>query len=277
MESLFYRSLGLELSGPRTQRTTIAVIDHYPQSQRLVLRDLVTPEVGSDDPDQAIKVGMEALAHDQRHYTGCAVHAPLSLPPALEAKKKILSSSQVAKNPEVKWMDEMWKKIKDRPGPFVPYLHRPAEVWLRYKAVERFGDVMSFATTGAALAARMQYLQHQLPGPLNEVFPRAVLKRLAESLGIRNFVHKKYSDLEHGITAREEFLIQLGMKMPQLFLYDKDVEKMILGVNFFNAFLCALMQHLIYRGEFEDRPKGYPSAATWIYIPRIHTNWDKVF
>jgi hypothetical protein len=48
-------------------------------------------------------------------------------------------------------------------------------------------------------------------------------------------------------------------------------------VNFFNAFLCALMQHLIYRGEFEDRPKGYPSAATWIYIPRIHTNWDKVF
>jgi len=277
MESLFYRSLGLELSGPRTQRTTVAVLDHYRQSQRIVLSDLETPEVGSDDPDESIVNIFRTLTDGQKHYTGCAVHAPLSLPPALEINKKILSSAQVTKLAEVKWMHEMWKKIKDRPGPFVPYLHRPAEIWLRYKAVERFGDVMSFSTTGAALSARMQYLQHQLAGPLNETFPRAAVKRLSESLGIRNFVHKKYTDLEHGITAREEFLIQLSMKMPQLFLYDKDVEKMILGVNFFNAFICAFVQHLVTRGEFEAPPKGYPKNATWIYIPRIHTNWDKVF
>jgi predicted small lipoprotein YifL len=277
MESLFYRSLGLELSGPRTQRTTVAVIDHYPQSTRLVLSDLINPETGSDDPDESVKNQLWALTSQTQQFTGCGVHAPLSLPPALEQKNKVLSSAQISKLPEVKWMNEMWKKIKDRPGPFVPYLHRPAEIWLRYKAVERFGDVMSFSTNGAALAARMQYLKHQIPGPLNEVFPRAILKRISESLGVRNFVHKKYTDLEHGITAREEFLIQLGMKMPQLFLYEKDVEKMVLGVNYFNAFLCAFMQHLIHRKECENPPKGYPAKASWIYIPRIHTNWDKVF
>lgn len=277
MESLFYRSLGLELSGPRTQRTTIAVLDHYPQSQRLVLSDLITPESGSDDPDQSLKNHFTDLVAVS-HYTGCGVHAPLSLPPVLEYGKKVLSSSQIARLPEVKWMDEMWKKIKDRPPSFVPYLHRPAEVWLRYKSVERFGDVMSFATNGAALAARALYLKHQLAAdPLHEMFPRAIVKRLTESLEMRPFVYKRYSDLEHGLSAREDFLMQLSIKLPQIFLYDKDVEKMILNLSHFHAFLCALMQHMVHKGEYEHRPKGYPTKATWIHIPRLHINWDKVF
>lgn len=275
MESLFYRSLGLELSGPRTQRTTIAVLDHYPQSQRLVLVDLINPENGSDDADESLKSAIHELVQ-QKRVTGCSVHAPLSLPPALEIQKKIFSPAQVSRLPEVKWMNEMWKKIKDRPSPFVAYLHRPAEVWLRYKAIERFGDVMSFATNGAALAARMQYLKHQLPAELFEVFPRAIVKRISESLEMRQFVQRRYSDIEHGIAAREEFLMQLNLKLPQLFLYDKDVEKMILNINHFHAFLCALMQHMIHRGEFEHKPKGYPAKATWIHIPRLHINWDKL-
>lgn len=244
-----------------------------------MLSDLISPESGSDDPDTALILSHQELTKGIKHYTGCGVHAPLSFPPALEASHlKQKAASLLKKNPEVKWMHEMWAKIKDRPAPFVPYLHRPAEVWMRYKSIERFGDVMSFSTNGAPLAARMKYLRPLLgDAKLNEVFPRAVVKRISDSLGMRQFVSKRYSDLEHGITAREDFLMNLSMKFPQLFIYEKDVEKMILNLSHFHAFVCALMQHMIHKEEFEHAPKGFPAKATWIHVPRIHINWDKVF
>jgi len=273
MEPLFYRSLGLELSGPRSQRTALAILDHYPEQGRIVLQDLVQPEKSSDDSDIALG---EYISKIEKGISGIGIHAPVSLPPIVYRAHKNLSKVQQMNLSEVKWMEKVWSKLKNKPHKFIPYLHRPAEVWLRHKAVERYSDVMSFATTGAPLAARVVHLKGQIKSPLNEIFPRAVIKRISESLEIRPRVFKSYTDLEGGVKAREEFLIQLSIKLPQLFLYEKDVEKMILSPHQLNAFLCALMQHMVKCGEFEGRPKGFPKAASWIHIPRIHIDWDKL-
>ena len=50
-----YRSYGLELTGPRVPRSTIAVLDYYPKSKRLILSDLAAPsDTENDDLDRAI-------------------------------------------------------------------------------------------------------------------------------------------------------------------------------------------------------------------------------
>lgn len=282
MSGEFYRSLGLEVSGSKNDRTALAVLDFYPKTQRLILVDIQPKIVGVEDmsADEALVRAVEEALGEAPHLTGLSIHGPLSLPPVLrQAVKegKPQPFSEKSRDAEILWMNELWKRLKPKPRPFAPYLERPAELHMRYVCKEKFPVAEAMGANLAPIAARLQFLKPHLPEPQNEVYPRATLARVVASLGLPKTIARDYSDLERGVYTREQFFTYLGKKIPQLFIYEKDLEQMVVNLSAFNAFLCALTQHLIFAEQCETPSKNFPKSAGWIHFPRSAIDWNRVF
>jgi hypothetical protein len=278
----FYRSLGLETSGAKNDRTALAILDHYPQTGRLILVDIESKIVGVEDlsADEVLISSIKEATEPAPQFTGMGIHGPLTLPPAFRDCLKEsgpLPFSNKSNNPEIVWMNELWVRSQPKPRPFCPYLERPIELYMRYMLKERFQVSEALGSNFAPITARLQFLKEHMPGPQHEIFPRATLSRVLASLGLPKTLIRDYSDLEKGVYTRELIFSHLSKKIPQLFLYEKDIEVMVLHMNCFNAFLCALTQHLIFKKQTESPPKNFPKTAGWIHFPKAAIQWSEVF
>jgi len=269
----FRRTLGLELAGGKSSRSAVAVLDHFPKSRRLILSELIhsklAPE-GDATADDLLVSSLRDLHKQAKTFAGLAVHGPLSLPPGLK------DPARAASDPEVRWMTKLWESLDPKPRPFASYLQRPAEVWLRHKTSEKFLVTDALGSNAAPLAARLHFHMRHLPKPLFEVLPRASFIRIVKSLGLPKNLAVRYTDLDKGLSAREEFFSELLKRVPQLFIYDGDLESLVLHVNHFHAFISALTGHLAALGLTEAPPRGYPKSAGWIHVPRSDTDWQTV-
>jgi hypothetical protein len=288
MAGEFYRSLGLELSGPKSDRSAMAVMDYHPKTQKLILVDIQT-ELGPQEnqsADEALYTNIQLMSLESRHITGLAIHGPISLPPGFEMGGKSVKNTAgpkkgppgySAQNQQIEWMFQVWKRIHPQPKPFVPYLQRPCEIFLRYMMPEKFQIPDGLGANSAPIAARLNFLKPYLAMPLQEVFPKASVSRLVTSLGMSRAVFRDYLDMERGIHTRELFFESLSKKLPQIFLYEKDLEMCIVHISAFNAFVSALTQHLIFRKQCDLPPKNFPRSASWIYVPKRQIKWSEVF
>ena len=192
--------------------------------------------------------------------------------PAIKGKTKNL-----ARDPQVLWFEKTYKALAPKAKPFEPYLQRPIEVFLRYLCREKFQISDAMGANAAPLTARYQYLKAFLPTPSIEVFARGTLSRIILSLGLKKQYLRDYTDLELGTSTREMFLDDLARKLPQMFLYDKDMETLILNISAFHSFLAALNLHLMNCGQCEKAPRSFPKEAVWIPLPLRNMNWEEIF
>lgn len=281
LRELGYRSYGLELTGPRVARSSIATLDYYPKSKRLMLADLCMPgdansENPTDDLDQALidyfekqKSGNKAFA--SKLHLVC--NAPLSFPP-LFSKKMGASTQNV--NEEIEWMQNVWRKLKPRPKPFLDYVHRPIEIYLRHQCPERFAFADSLGSNQVLLAARMLKLKEHLPTKIKESFPKASFIRICKTLKTRSFVWTNYNSLIDGLDARKDFLNALQKKLPELFIFDESFELMVLHLHAFHAFVLALTGHLEFKEACERIPPNYPKKSHWMLLPKQTIDWDRI-
>lgn len=278
----FHRCVGLELNGTKSRRTSIAVLDHYPGTGRLMLSD-VHESLNDDDkaelsPDEALVAKLTEIKKEASKFAGLSIHGPLSFPSMLDlAHSKKQPLGQLSRDPEARWIFDLWQKLDPQPRPFVPYLQRPSELWLRYCTAERFLVNEAFGANAAPLAARLRVLTPYLPKPIFESLPRATLTRLVSSLGLSKWLSSSYSDLEDGLKTREEFIHQLLKKLPQIFVYNRDHDALVTHLSCFNAFLSAINQFLIHKQYCENPPRSFPKNAAWIPIPRTVIPWEKIF
>lgn len=279
MTGEFHRSIGVELGGTRTDRTAVAHLDWFPRLRKVILVDIETPLTGHDDTssDETLIASLAEAVKRAHKGAGLGLHAPLSLPPYFSTDGKKRPLGVTGPDPEVRWMRAVWQRLRPRPKPFVPYLQRPAEIWLRHLTPEKFIVPDALGSNWAPLAARAQFLKPHWPAPALEVFPRAALHRFVSALGLPKNIIRYYTDVERGPEYRDLFLTGFTEALPQVFIYEKDLENMVLHMNCFNAFLAAFTQHLASRGECEAPPKGYPKKAGWIHIPSKNPDWSKVF
>lgn len=270
-----YRTYGLELTGPRVPRSTVAVLDYYPKSKRLILTDLVAPGIETEDLDQALiayfdaHLGERALIKKSR----IATNAPLGFPPFL-AKK--MGTSRNTYNEEVEWMESTWTKLKPQPRRFLDYVHRPVEIYLRHLCPERFAFADAIGSNQALLTSRILKLKENIKSKMHECSPRASFYRICKSLRARTFILKSYSSLSDGLEARKDFMQLLQKRMPELFIFEESMENLILHLHAFHAFTMALSLHIDNMGYCERPPPHFPKKSGWMILPRQHIDWDKL-
>jgi hypothetical protein len=272
------RYLGLELSGAKNQKTSLAALEFYPKERKIFLLDIydrITPH-DSQSNDQAL---LDLIDELQPGVAKLGVNVPLELPPCITCSRKTCPLPAECSVPSVKWMrnfnqslaqsDYHQRKILE----FTPYTQRPFELWARYLILPELSPNFHFEideTLGgnrAPLTARMQFLQRHLHNtPLIEVWPKLSIALLARDLEMDNSIVSNYRTLEEGIHCREEILSQLA-RGKEIFIYERDMRKLAQSLPAFDAFVCAFTALLSDQMECAKPPKGFPIQSGWIQYP----------
>jgi hypothetical protein len=269
----FQRFLGVSLFGGKNDRTTLAVLEYYPEHNKLFLNQLfekirTEDEVSADmtlvDQIQSLGEDVELLAMD----------VPLDLPKCMRCKLKC-PGFEKCREPEIQWM---WKVHRHRKEDkrqlrlFTPYTQRSIEMYLATELEEPFHLHEALGANLAPLTARGHFLKRRLSLPVIEVFPQLSLWRLGRSLGIP----KKYLQVQGRLLRQDEtrqMFLQALIENRLVFIYQQDVQRLIENRDAFSAFLAALTAYLSTRGQCEPRPRGFPEAEGWIEFPVENPKW----
>jgi len=275
------RYLGLELSGAKNAKTTLAVLEYYPKEKKVFVLDIHSG-IGADatcNSDEALIQTIQDHANDHPDVK-IGVNVPLTLPPCLLPPKK--GRSALDSN-EVKWMQTQFQK-RARPKTskrtaklkdfFTPYTQRPIEIWLKNEILPRLPQKLQFEideTLGgnkAPLTARMQFLKPYLSDyELHEILPKLTVALLSPFLKLSQKTLHQYRQLEDGVFARQTILERISENL-DIFIYDRDQKKITQNLNAFDAFLCAYTVLLFDRGECVPAPKHFPMKSGWIRYPK---------
>lgn len=277
-KQLAQRHIGLELGGPRSGHTFLSSLDVYPGSHRCVLSKLEAIKEDHDPDQPLIQALIENSEFPEGKIAGAGVQAPLSFPPLW---RKILGAQLTQQEKkELKWMKESEKELqkKVKVKAFIPYLHRPTEIYLRHFTRERFPISDFFSSSGALLAARLlSCRQHVKKIKFHEVYVRGSVVRICQSLNMPKFVENNYSHLTSGVEARYEFFQNLQEKVPSFFFYDEHLELLTMNIHAFNSFMCALSHRLYFCEVTEKMPQHFPNPESWVLLPKKNFNWSTIF
>jgi hypothetical protein len=275
------RYLGLELSGAKNAKTTLAVLEYYPREKKVFVLDIHSG-IGADangNSDEALIQTIQDHANDHPSVK-LGVNVPLTLPPSFLPAKKGQSPLDSL---EVKWMQSHFTKKQNPPTSkrtaklkdfFTPYTQRPIEIWLKNEVLAKIPQKLRFEideTLGgnkAPLTARMQFLKHYLTEyELHEVLPKLTAVLLMPSLKLSQKTLMQYRQLEDGVSARQTILDRMS-ETAGIFIYDRDQKKITQNLNAFDAFLCAYTVLLHDRNDCVTPPKHFPLKSGWIRYPK---------
>lgn len=275
------RYLGLELSGAKNAKTTLATLEYYPKEKKVFLLD-VHCGIGADATKDSDAVLIETLLDHADGHPDFKIGAnvPLTLPPCFTCTRKNCALDGCT-SAEVKWMRTMplaKKPVSKRTAKlksfFTPYTQRPIELWLKHEVISKLPEKIRFEideTLGgnkAPLTARMQYLQRHLHEfEIHEVLPKLTVALLMPSLKLTIRHLQNYRKMEEGAEARQTILERMCDKL-DIFIYDRDLKKLTQNLNAFDAFLCAYTILLMDRNECVSPPKGFPITSGWVRYPR---------
>jgi hypothetical protein len=164
-----HRFAGVALGGGKTDRTSVAVLEYYPEKSRVflrVLRDRVKGESGVSS-DQAL---VDLLTLEEPVLESIALDAPLQLPKCIRCTL-VCPGFEVCRLPEIRWLWNEHESRESRKRPnktFTPYTERCAEVFianhLSLVLEEPFHPPHALGSNAAPLAARAHYLLRRITG-----------------------------------------------------------------------------------------------------------------
>ena len=283
------RYLGLDLSGAKNAKTTLAVLEYYPKEKKVFVLD-VHPGIGADETASSDEVLVQTLLdHADGHPDlKIGVNVPVTLPPCITCTRKSCPMPAACTVPEVRWMRNHAvrtslarprKKTASRRNMrlkeyFTPYTQRPVELYLKNEVLGRLPEKIRFEideTLGgnrAPLSARMHFLRmHLRHYELLEVLPKLSVALLMPHLKIPQKTILQHRQIETGAQARQT-LIERMCESLDIFIYERDLKKLTQNLNAFDAFLSAYTVLLQDRGECVSPPKGFPIDSGWICHPK---------
>lgn len=256
------------MSGGKNARTVIAVVDYYPEPNKLILSQLVE-SIKSEEEVSADDILLESLKALKPEII--AVDVPLSLPRCVTCQLKCPGVSS-CKQSHIKWFWKYFRENREKKKTlklFTPYTQRPVEAWMSQLEEEAFHPSDALGANVAPLSARMQFLLRRMPGvKVIEVFPKLSLWRI----GLQHSIMKRYLRFhKHSVDGDKARLHILNKLVDQgaLFLYHQDMAKLIQNGHGFDSLICALTAQLEFLGKTEARPKDFPQEDSWIAIPTL--------
>ncbi len=269
------RFIGVDLSGAKNNKTTLAVLEYYPHERKtflLEIYDQLVPKQEDREPKQSSDEALlELLAELKPGLRSIGINIPLELPPCISCTRKTCPLPKKCSVPAVKWMRSQAKSRE----PITPYTQRPVELWVKRNLIPRLPESHRFeideALGGgkAPLTARLQFLKRHLdPGLLIEIWPKLSVAMLALQLGLSKRAISGYRQLDEGSHFREEILHALAAH-DAIFIYERDIQKLTRSLSAFDAFICAYTALLAESDQCAKRPGKLPASHGWVHYPDV--------
>lgn len=280
------RFLGLELSGAKSHKTALAVIDYFAKEKKIFVTHIydrlphksgrMSATSRGLSSDQHLISTLRGLASEE---TTLATHVPLQLPPCIECKIKNCPMPANCKVSSVRWMRKLSGKHARRRNPAIkikeitPYTQRPVELWMKFQIQPelppnfRFEIDDALGGNKAPLTARIWFLKRHLKFlRLIEAWPKLTLAKIVQKFHLEVSLLSQYRDLETGAVAREH-LLDAMVNYYNIFIYDRDIDKLAQSLQAFDAFICSFTALLYELGQCAAIPEGFPKQAGWIQFP----------
>ncbi|MCO5113334.1 MAG: hypothetical protein M9899_04070 [Bdellovibrionaceae bacterium] len=261
------RFLGVALSGVKTPRTSMAIVEYYPATERYVLAHIYDQITSKDDhsPDHVL---IEYITKTS-NVKSIHIDVPLQLP------KTILNilkgqSTEVDHHEELRWMKNFYSQevsTKKLSRSLSPYTERVAELYWKNKLDEKFILDHAGGANKAPLMFRAMYLNHLLPKyKMYEFYPKVSVWQIGRAYKVAKSVLRSYAHSVYGQESREQILTQLEKHM-KLFSYDVEKRKMLKDINAFNAFVGALTGVYHHNKLIHTKDLSLPKATAWPHVP----------
>jgi hypothetical protein len=273
------RFVGVSMAGGKTDKTSIAVLEYFPDRRRVFLRSLrekvrAEGDKSSDFILQSLLTDVAGEFDSDVPFKSIAIDAPLSLPVCLRCDLPCPGYEDCGES-HIQWM---WRAHSERSKSkrpnkiFTPYTERCSEIHIANHLEEPFYPSHALGANAAPLAARAIFLGRRLTTPLIEVFPKLTLWRIGMALGIPKSYLRFHRHAIDGDEARL-YILKTLLEKEIAFVYQQDMRLMVEYNHAFEAFLAALTGFLEYRGQTERPPTGFPKSEKWITFPKEKIQW----
>jgi hypothetical protein len=269
-----HRFIGLALGGGKTDKTCLAVIEYFPEQNKIFLSRLfdrikTEGEISSDFQVHSL------ITQFEDSVESVSFDVPVTLPHCLRCEMRC-PGVEACPEESTQWM---WKhfRAKEKAKPkklFTPYTERCVEQYMERNLEEPFHVQNALGSNLAPLTARAQYIIRRLNYKILEVFPKVSLWRLGLSLQVAKSHLRAHRHWESGQASREALLGKM-MDRNLTFIYDQDIKVLTENAHAFDAFLCAMTGLLAFQGHCEPRPKGFPKGEGWVQIPKENLRWPE--
>lgn len=262
-----FRFIGLSLSGGKADKACVAVLEYYPQHNKIFLARLFE-KIKSDELISADLKIHDVISQYGEEVQSVAFDVPLSLPQCIRCDL-ICPGFEVCSVDQIKWFREFYSKVNKKKKPkkmFTPYTQRCVESYISHALEEPFDIHHTLGSNTAPLAARAHFIRRRLDVDCIEVFPKLTIWRLGQKIKVPKSHLRFHRHLVGGDESRKVFLQNL-IEREGLFVYQQDLKSMVENNHAFEALICAYTAYLHYLGKTEKKPAGFPANEAWIEFP----------
>jgi hypothetical protein len=261
-----HRFIGISLSGGKQDKACMAVLEYYPEHDKVFLVKLHEKIKNEDEISADAKI--INLINSYAAVDSIAFDVPLHLPQCMVCKLKC-PGQENCKQPHIKWMQKHTNEINKTKRPrrtFTPYTQRCSELILNDTLEESFHIPHALGSNSAPLLARAHFLSKRLKGKVLEVFPKLSVYRIGRSLKL---IRSHLMFHKHAVGGDESRLAILNALSDHgvVFVYKEDIKIMVENNHAFESFISALTAFFKMKGLTEPRPRGFPEKENWIEFP----------
>ncbi len=268
-----HRFIGVSLSGGKADKSCLAVLEYYPDHNKVFLTQL-EEKIKSDEEISADLKIHEIISRYGKDVELVAFDAPLTLPKCMSCKLKC-PGYENCKEPEIQWMwnwTEHRNKQKKPKKLFTPYTQRCVELHMMTELEEPFVMQHAMGANIAPLTARAHFMTRRLALKTIEVFSKASIWRLGRALKVSKIHLRFHKHAVGGDESRASILKSLT-EHNVAFLYQQDIKQMVENSHAFEAFICALTAYLKFCSQTEPKPKDFPRDEGWVEFPKTEISW----
>jgi hypothetical protein len=262
------RFLGISLSGGKSDKACVAVVEYFPDHKKIFLARLLEKVRSEEFISADLKI-LEFVHQFNDDVESIAFDVPLTLPVCLQCPVKC-KGYETCTLPENVWMREFYAGINRQKKPkkmFTPYTQRCVEAYIAHGLEIPFEIHHALGSNLAPLTARAQYLVRRIKSPTLEVYPKLSVWRLGQSLKVAKS-HLKFHKHSIGGDESRKVILQALTERQGVFIYQQDLKGMIENNHAFEAFICAYTAFLKFQRATEPRPPGFPRNSAWIEFPK---------
>lgn len=256
------------MSGGRTDKACLAVLEHFPKENRLFLTRLFD-KLKTEDNWSADQKIHETISQYRSENCSLAFDVPLQLPKCLRCHL-VCPGYEVCNEAEIKWFRDSYQVINKAKKPkkaFTPYTQRCVDSYLNFNFEIPIDVQHALGANLAPLTARALFISRRIKLPTLEVSVKHSVWRLGKALKLQKIHSKGFRNAVMGDESRRIFL-QALVEQGKVFLYQQDIKIMIENHHAFEAFVCSYVSFLSANGETEPRPKGFPKQEAWVEFPK---------
>ncbi len=266
-----FRFMGISLSGGKTPRTHVAIIDYFPSEKKVFLTHLFR-DIGEMNGQSADTVLIELIKNHKEDLESISVDAPLSTPKCLRCRLTC-PGAENCKLKEIQWMWQLHRQMDKQKNPnkiFTPYTERCVEPYLATQLEQPFPVDHALGSNRAPLWARAQFLMKRLKNfRLLEMSPKINVWRIGRELKISKTPLLFYKNSVEGAGHRQVILDKL-LDAEWMFIYSQDTKHMVKDAYVFEAVLSGFTGLLEHKKLCEPPPKNFPTDEGWVSFPKIH-------